>query len=103
MGERGGGENLRGLEGGEIVIRIYCIKNLFLIKNEKKSGKWNRSAEVITSCPRPEILAHQVYENSETKENMDGNVSFLTLTSFIVLRYSVQLQSRDGYPSCNLQ
>jgi hypothetical protein len=31
---RGGGEELRGVEGGENVIRIYCSENLFSIKEK---------------------------------------------------------------------
>lgn len=37
---RGGRANLGGIEGGEAIIRVYCMKeNLFSIKKERKKKK----------------------------------------------------------------
>jgi hypothetical protein len=35
----GGGKELGGVEEGETVIRIYCMKTIFLIKEKKINKK----------------------------------------------------------------
>ena len=63
--EEGGGENLKGVVGGETVIRTYCMRKIYLLLKKKKNKNRNRKIgkqkapgemgqehQVTSSCPR---------------------------------------------------